>query len=292
MNKYIAPALLANASTLGIHWIYDHHFIEELALHEDVLFQVQTKEHYEAATSAYLSYENNSLGDVSVQGNMLRWLYLAMKENPSFSQLDYSKLLYQQFKSGGAYHGYVESYAKKHVLSILAKSLDVEIPAFTVDDDHLVGFMPYLVVKELGLDTKKAWELTQLYSQDEDYYQYFKMFDELLNLLPTHGLKEAIEKVIELGPEKYQTALHKAIEMDDSNAFIDAYSGRACAIKYSIPLVIHIMYHTNSFEEAVRYNSLLGGAISDRNMLLGAFMAQISEIPSIFYDKVGAALTL
>jgi len=165
------------------------------------------------------------------------------------------------------------------VLRILAKSLDVTIPTIPINDDHLVGFMPYLVCKELNIDIKKAWELTQVYSQDEDYFIYFSMFDQLLELLPKIGLKKAIESVIGQGPEKYQVPLHKAIEMNDPNLFIELYSGRACAIKYSIPLIIHILYHTNSYEEAINYNALLGGAISDRNMIIGAIMSQISEVP-------------
>lgn len=279
MEKYILPGLIANAATLGIHWIYDHKFLEQLSAKDSLLFRVQKKDIYDQAKVSYFSYPQQKLGDVTVQGDILKWLYDAMKNDDNFTQLDYSKMLYKQFKAGGTYTGYVESYAKKHVLRILAKSLDVTIPTIPINDDHLVGFMPYLVCKELNIDIKKAWELTQVYSQDEDYFIYFSMFDQLLELLPKIGLKKAIESVIGQGPEKYQVPLHKAIEMNDPNLFIELYSGRACAIKYSIPLIIHILYHTNSYEEAINYNALLGGAISDRNMIIGAIMSQISEVP-------------
>ncbi|MDT8337544.1 MAG: ADP-ribosylglycohydrolase family protein, partial [Candidatus Izemoplasmatales bacterium] len=87
-------------------------------------------------------------------------------------------------------------------------------------------------------------------------------------------------------------ALHKALEMNDPNEFIEAYSGRACAIKYSIPLIIHILYHTNSYEEAINYNALLGGAISDRNMIIGAIFAQVSEVPKNWRNKVADQIKL
>ncbi|MFH5881313.1 MAG: hypothetical protein ACNA7U_04920 [Candidatus Izemoplasmataceae bacterium] len=286
MEKYILPGLIANAATLGIHWIYDHGYLETLASKQSILFLVQNQTHYQNAETAYYSYPSHELGDVTVQGDILKWLYQAMKNNKDFSQLDYSKLLYQQFKPGGTYQGYVESYAKKHVLEILAKSLEIDYPKQQVSDDHLVGFMPYLVCKELGLDSKKAWELTQVYSQDETYYEYFKMFDLLFEQLPEKGLKEAIESVIQLGPKMAETELSKALEIKDPNMFIENYSGRACAIKFSIPLIIHILYHTNSYEEAVRYNALLGGAIADRNTMIGAIFAQVSTIPQSWKDKV------
>ena len=291
MNNFIAPALIANASTLGIHWIYDHLYLERLASKQDLLFLQQSKVHYDAASSSYLTYEGHELGDVTIQGQMLKWLYQALKANSDFSALDYSKMLYQQFKPGGAYHGYIESYAKKHVLTILAKSVDVVVPILPVNDDHLVGFLPYLVCKELGLNSSKAWELTKVYSDDEDYYTYFLMFDEMLRLLPLVGMQKAVRSAIVLGPKQYQIPLQQAIAMDDPNAFIEAHAGRACAIKYSIPLIVHILSHTESYEEAIRYNARLGGAISDRNMLIGAFFAQVSEVPSLFLTKVAKALT-
>lgn len=82
---------------------------------------------------------------MTVQGEILKWLYKAMKENEHLTELDYSKLLYQLFKSGGTYQGYVKSYTKKHVLSVLAKSLGVTLPDVPMMDHTLVGFAPYLV---------------------------------------------------------------------------------------------------------------------------------------------------
>ena len=285
MKKYLLPGLVANAATLGIHWIYDYKYLETLAKKESLLFMKQERVHFEAAENSYYSYPNSEVGDVTVQGDILIWLYEAMKDNPNLSQKDYSKLLYQQFKPGGTYSGYVESYAKKHVITILAKSINLDVPKLEVMDDHLVGFVPYLVCKELDLSIEKAWELTNVYSQDKDYYQYFKMFDALFASLPKLGLKKAIEEAIHLGPAKYQTALMKAIEMSDANKFIEQYSGRACAIKFSIPLIIHILYHTNSYEEAVSYNAPLGGAVSDRNTMIGAISAQVSKVPEDWLEK-------
>ncbi|MDT8337418.1 MAG: hypothetical protein RQ856_06305 [Candidatus Izemoplasmatales bacterium] len=286
MKKYLLPGLVANAATLGIHWIYDYKYLETLAKKQSLLFMRQEKVHFENSQNSYYSYPNSEVGDVTIQGDILIWLYQAMKDNPNLSMKDYSKLLYQQFKPGGTYRGYVETYAKKHVITVLAKSLNLDIPEIEVMDDHLVGFVPYLVCKELGFSIEKAWELTNVYSQDKDYYRYFKMFDELFVNLPKLGLKKAIEQVIHLGPEKYQTALKKAIEMTDANDFIEQYSGRACAIKYSIPLIIHILYHTNSYEEAIIYNAPLGGAVSDRNTMIGAISAQVSKMPEGWLEKV------
>lgn len=286
MKKYILPALIANAATLGVHWIYDYEYLEALAKKQSLLFLSQTKEIYDQAKVSFFSYPNNAIGDVTVQGEILKWLYLAMKDNPDFNKEDYSKLLYNQFKPGGDYVGYVESYSKKHVISVLAKSLNIDLPEMPVNDNHLVGFIPYLVCKELGEDNKKAWELTNVYSQDKDYYNFFIMFDRLIELLPQVGMKEGLRSVIYLAPEQYQTALNKAIELDNSNEFIEKYAGRACAIKHSIPVIFHILAKTSSYQEAIETNALIGGAVADRSTILGAIYAQISKVPDSWAERV------
>ena len=292
MEKYILPGLIGNAATLGIHWIYDHEYLEALSKQQPLLFLRQEKERFDKANPSFYSYPNSEVGDLTVQGQIIKWLYQAMKSHKEFSKKDYSKLLYEKFKPGGFYTGYVETYSKKHVLAFLARSLHINVPEIPIMDDHLVGFAPYLVCKELGLANKKAWELTTVYSQDEDYLIYFNMFDKLFDLLLEVSMHEAVKSVIHLGPEKYQIPLNKAIEMDNTNEFIEKYSGRACAIKYSIPLIMHILSHTNSYQEAVELNATLGGAVSDRNLLIGAFYAQVSEIPEAWVNMVKEKIIL
>lgn len=292
MNKFILPALVANAATLGVHWIYDYEYLQELAKKQSLLFMKQVKEHFDKAQVSFFSYPDAEIGDVTVQGEILKWLYQAMKKNLDFSQEDYSKLLYSKFKPGGTYVGYVESYSKTHVLQLQAKSLRIDFPQKPLMDDQLVGFMPYLVCKELKLDNKKAWELTKVYSQDEDYYNYFLMFDRLLELLPQVGMKEAIRSVISLAPVKFHIDLQKAIEMNDTNEFIEHFAGRACPIKQSIPLIMHILYQSNSYQEAIEFNALLGGAVSDRSTLIGAIYSQVSEVPQEWIELVSKRLIL
>ena len=86
--------------------------------------------------------------------------------------------------------------------------------------------------------------------------------------------------------KQLQTALKKAVEMDNTNVFIEKYSGRACSISQAIPLIIHILSHTNSYQEAIELNAVLGGASSDRSLLIGAIFAQVSEIPPSWVEKV------
>lgn len=279
MNRYLLPGLVANASTLGIHWIYDHKYLKRLSQSQSLFFLMQTQERYSEATNAYYSYPGHRQGDVTVQGEILLWLYDSLKKHPSFDQEDYSRLLYEQFRPGGSYIGYVETYAKKHVLSIMAKSLGIAISDFPLMDDHLVGFMPYLACKELSLPNEKAWELAQLYTKNEDYPTYYKMFDALFEQIPLLGLREALRSVLHLAPKHRQEAFRMALVIENADLFVEAHAGRACAIKDSVPVIFHVLSHAKSFEDGIFSNALIGGAVSDRNTLIGAILGQVFPVP-------------
>ena len=72
------------------------------------------------------------------------------------------------------------------MIGILSDELSLGINQFELNDDHLVGFIPYFVSKELGLSNEQAFDLTKLYSEDKSYYFYFKMFDYIFAHIKTN----------------------------------------------------------------------------------------------------------
>ncbi len=286
MNKHIKAGLLANAASLGIHWIYDFKFLNELSLKESLLFRIQDPLLYRKAKPSYFSYKNQKLGDVSVQGDMLKWLYEALKNNSDYQVRQYENMLFKQFMPGGSYSGYVETYAKKQVIRTLCKQLDIKHEDIELNDDHLVGFMPYIAVKALNLNTDKAWEFTQLYTHDKTYLSLFKMFDVLLEHLKTDTKIDALKIAIKHAPKAYTKILSEAIVENNTNDFIDLYAGRACSIDQSIPVILHVFAKHDSFEKAVIENAKIGGAIADRATILGFLLSIIYEVPDTWYNKL------
>jgi hypothetical protein len=277
-------ALVANAAALGLNWIYDMNFLENLAKNESLVFQAVNNEYYEQAKPSYLAYPNAKIGQVSLQGEILKWLYSALSLNSDFSSSDYLNLLVEKLCPGGNYQGYVESYGKKIVYNDLIKQLKLDQELLVVNDDQLVGFVPYIVCKSLNIETSKAIELLSALTLIEDYAKFFVLFDKLLEGLTQENKNNRLETLVKNAPSHYKNQLEQAIHMKDSKSFINLYSGTACHIKDAIPLIIHIMYHSNSYEEAITKNILLGGASSDRGMLIGALYCVIDEIPKNWLD--------
>jgi hypothetical protein len=286
MKKYLYGGLVANAASLGYHWVYNPEYLEELSKKKSLLFQIQNQSEFDEGKPSYYVYPNHKVGDVTTQGMFMIWLYEAMKNNMTFSKNDYENLIFSHIKPGGDYIGYVESYGKLLVIDQLSKDLKLKVVEQEKTDDHLVGFIPYLVAKELALDTNHAFELTKLFTNKTEYLEFFQMFDYIFLEIQKRELKYVLKDAIKLAPIAFTNKLAHAIEMEDTKDFIKNYAGISCHIQYSIPLIIHLLYHSSSYENLIEWNTRIGGASSDRGLLLGAIMSQISPIPDAWKAKV------
>ena len=275
MKLYVTHALLGNAATLGIHWIYNAEYLAELAKKQSILFLKQDPKIFAAAQPSYYAYPHTNVGDVTSQGMFLFWLTQALKTNPNLTQQEYKDLILQQIKPGGDYQGYVETYGHKLIINSLNEKLGLKFPVVPMDDDHLIGFIPYMAVKQLGLSTNKAWDLAQLFTSKEEYPACYQMFDAIIDRLPTKSMKQAIEEAIVYAPKRYAIQMKKAIELTDTKAFVKDYAGTACAINQSVPIIIHLLYHSKDLNDAWLRNALISGAIAERAMLLTMLMGII-----------------
>jgi len=286
MNKYLFGGLVANAASLGYHWVYNPEYLEQLSKKKSLLFQVQCKDEYEEGKPSYYVYPNQKIGDVTTQGMFMIWLYQAMKDNNNFSKTDYENLIFNHIKPGGDYIGYVESYGKILVAEKLSKELNLNLLEQEKKDDHLVGFIPYLVAKELNLNNEKAYELTKLFTNKIEYLEFFNMFDYIFQEIQNRELKYVLKDALKLAPIGFTNKLAHAIEMENTADFIKNYAGISCHIQYSIPLIFHLLAHSKSYESLIEWNTKIGGASSYRGLLLGAIMSQISAIPESWKTKV------
>ena len=275
MKHFVTHALLGNAATLGIHWIYNAEYLAELAKKQSILFLKQDPKIFAVAQPSYYAYPNTNVGDVTSQGMFLFWLTQALKTNPNLTQQEYKDLILQQIKPGGDYQGYVETYGHKLIINSLNEKLGLKFPVVPMDDDHLIGFIPYMAVKQLGLSTNKAWDLAQLFTSKEEYPACYQMFDAIIDRLPTKSMKQAIEEAIVYAPKRYAIQMKKAIELTDTKVFVKDYAGTACAINQSVPIIIHLLYHSKDLNDAWLRNALISGAIAERAMLLTMLMGII-----------------
>ncbi|MFZ9138904.1 MAG: ADP-ribosylglycohydrolase family protein [Bacilli bacterium] len=266
--KYVVHALLGNAANLGIHWIYNAAYLSNLSKTEDLFFRKQDKKIYDEAHPSYYAYPEAEVGDVTSQGMFLFWLTEALKNNPNLSREAYGDLIYQHIKPGGDYTGYIETYGHKMIMNTLNQKMKLGMPTILMDDDHLIGFVPYIATKQLGLSNQRAWDLAQLFTNKEEYPACYEMFDAIMEGLKHQSMQQAVQNAIQKAPRRFAVQMKKAIEMTDTAAFVKDYAGTACAINQSVPIIIHLLYHSKDLMDAWLRNALISGAIAERAMLL------------------------
>lgn len=290
MDKYLKGALVSNAASLGFNWIYNMPYLEKLANEQSLVFQPIDPAKYKRAGKAYLAYPYAQVGDHSAQGNIAKWLYEALKKTPDLTKEGYESLIFNRIQPGGSYVGYVEAYGKKLIINQFNHMLKFTEDALDINDDQLVGFIPYLVTKELGLPIDHAWTLAQAFTHINDYHQFYIMLDDLFEQLKTKPLNDALKESIDKAPLDYKDVLLKALTITDSKSFVLEHSGTACHIPHAIPLIYHILAHSTSFEEAVKLNTKLGGASCDRGMLIGAIASNVYDIPTDWINQTNLTL--
>lgn len=285
MERLLQGALVANAASLGKNWIYNMSYLKRLAKTESIVFTPIDEAIYKRAGKSYLAYPRHDVGDFSFQGRLAVWLLSWLEANANLTREDYIDHLYENVQPAGKYDGYAESYIKKLCFNKLSVALKTDNDPLVQDDTQLVGFIPYLVTKTLNHTNDLAWNLAQVFTSNPIYPEFYAYFDRLFADLEELSHKEAIKQSLDYVPESFKVVFTHAIEMTDTDQFIKDHSGPACGIHDAIPLIIHIAYHSETYEAAIRTNTMIGGASSDRGMLLGAIMQFVSNIPKEWVSK-------
>lgn len=277
MEKIMEFARVGNASSLAYNWIYNPAYLKQVQASHTLLFQPLDPEDFVKSEKSFLAYPDMKVGDLSAQGDIMMWLYDALKDNPDLTAKEYQDLVFDKIKPGGAYVGYVESYGRALVFNKIAKLHKLDVTPIPMDDDQMIGFAPYVAAKALGLGNERAFELASAFTNREDFKVFYQAFDTLLDLLKSRSMVQAIQSTI-LTDIPVQDRFQKAL-LQDTDTFITETVNTACHVYDAVPLVFHILYRTQSFTEALELNAQIGGASSDRGTLIGALYHTTGSIP-------------
>ena len=282
MNERIEQALTCNASSLGFHWIYNHEFLKQYSKSNEMFMKVQDQTIYQKAQPSYYAYPFAPLGTVTVQGEILKWLLRLWEEQKNVSLDDYRQMLLSQFRPGGNYRGYVESYGKRLVLESVLHDLGIKTELEAANDNHLVGFVPYMVSKSVQGGNENAYRLARLFTKRSEYISLYTLFDQMIERDSYIERISCLEAYVKTESNPFANQIRQALRMEDTEDFIKKASGRACSIDQSIPLIMHFLAKYENLIDALQANMLVGGAIADRAMILG-FLYPLTNLPSSWF---------
>lgn len=106
-QNMILGSLVADAATMGLHWIYDQQRILDVG-DKDPTFITPNQQHYQGVMS-FFAHRGKQAGDLSLYGEQT-WLMLSClaEQQGQFNRSLYQQKLRQHFGYGGQYQGYVD----------------------------------------------------------------------------------------------------------------------------------------------------------------------------------------
>ncbi|NVO56998.1 ADP-ribosylglycohydrolase family protein [Rhodobacteraceae bacterium B1Z28] len=275
-RNLVIGALVGDAASLGLHWLYDQPRIAQLA-GDTPEFCGTTAKDFEGVP-AYFAHPLKRPGDLTQYGEQLMVLLRALAASGgTYDQTVYNAEFAAHFGYGGTYSGYID-HATRETLDNLAKgdadapqgANDVQLPA--------IAKLPALVAAGQerhaadAVRTTNATEIADLYGAVATAM--------LIAARDGESKAQIAEAAVGAADPQILPRLDLArAATDRTNAEITSELGLACELENGVPSVLHNLLTAGSYKDAVRANIMSGGDSSGRAMLLGAVSGVLHGVP-------------
>ncbi|TKB10661.1 ADP-ribosylglycohydrolase family protein [Desulforhopalus sp. IMCC35007] len=146
----ILGALVADAASLGFHWLYNQSRIREIA-GKTPAFRTPTASDYQG-TQGYFAHGHKLAGDFSQYGEQAMVLLRSLVKNDcQYNRADYEKLFYEHFGYGGRYVGYIDHPTRDTLNNITTAEADAVKRAEMIPFPGDNSTKTHLIKKVLGL---------------------------------------------------------------------------------------------------------------------------------------------
>ncbi len=234
IRSTILGALVADAASVGFHWLYDQERIRQIAP-EAPEFRSPTQNDYEGFPGFY-AHGHKRAGELSQYGEQAMVLLRSLSaNNGQYKKKHYENLFHQHFGYGGGYVGYIDHPTRDTLDNITTVEHDAlqraEAIPFNGDSNskHMMITKVLANVKatqgeELRLKVEEA--VRQTHNDDEMVAYAFKIIAELENIVGYHGADDeqlpAISKLPPLvavyaGKDTLHEVVESAVRVTNNN---------------------------------------------------------------------------
>ena len=144
-------SFVADAATLGLHWVYDQPRIREIAPQAPE-FLAPRADHY-AGISGFFAHGTRSAGDLSQYGEQHLVMLQSLSACGAYNRADYQARFRAYFGYGGAYVGYIDRPTRDTLDTMTALEKDALLRSRAVDpsvDDYTHGMMVTKVLANMA----------------------------------------------------------------------------------------------------------------------------------------------
>jgi len=279
----VLGALVADAASLGLHWLYDVNRIAEIEQGKGLAFLQPDVDHY-ADGKGYFAHGNKCAGESSAYGEACLLMLKHLAEYDRFDRYTYQKAYCAHFGPGGKYTGYIDSPTRLTLATLLSvKDNDYPEHSGANDDQHpALATIPALVAAHRGSREEllaTADTAVRITSNNERAVGAARCLAVTLHsLLAGEPLQTALQNGIACTEDALASRLEEALSINKlSAAEVGEKFGRACHVQEGLPVVFHIACHATSYRSAVEENIRAGGDSCGRAIALGAIMATVAS---------------
>jgi len=278
-NQYkntLIGGLVADAASLGLHWLYDVQRITDVFKEHNnqPAFIPINAENY-CGEVGYFAHGHKHSGMLTHYGESLRLMINSMNDcQGQFNMASVQQHFKDTFSSGGSYHGYID----KPTAGTLKNLASGRTEPSGIEDDQLPALarlapviLAYHSHTDFKATLKQAIEITNTHP---DALNYGQVYAGLLALILTGSeMKAALQQVAEQAPETVRKGLKEAINNNEPDSVkYGELTGRACPLSQAMPLCFHILNNTESYQQAVETNILAGGDNAGRGIVIGTLL--------------------
>lgn len=280
-SEMLLGALVADAASLGLHWLYDPDRIAEIVARQDgrSAFTPVDVANFEGV-AGYFAHGLRRNGQLTQYGEVLLLAIHSMNANDkAFDVAAYQAAFAAHFGPGGTYQGYIDRPAREALINIAEE----KTPSGIDDDQNpAVARLPAILAGYHGRENlaEMLIESMQVTNVNDVATAYSAVFADVLSrVLQDEDLHDALVAAVRSAGAAIKDELSDALSTVDQNSTNYAGEvGRACHLPTSGPVIFHILKHSDSYRDAVERNIAAGGDSAGRSILIGAVMACVHGV--------------
>ncbi len=284
-RNLVMGALVADAASLGLHWLYDQDRIVGLGGDTPEFCATEAGD-YEGVPS-YFAHPLKQPGDLTQYGEQLLVLLRVLADtNGTYDQKAYNTAFAGHFGYGGTYVGYID-HAIRGTLNNLAGT-EMDAPQGTTDVQlPAISKLPALVAAGLESHAPDAVRSTNI-SEAADLYGAVATA-MLVAARDGGSAQEIADAALATADPSIRPRLDLACTSPTrSTPDFTAELGLACDLEMGVPSVLHTLLTARSYKHAIRANILAGGDSCGRAILLGALTGVLYGVPEDWSARVNA----
>jgi len=274
----IAGALIADAASLGLHWLYEPDQITRLETSGEIMFRQPDASVFKNQKAFYAQGGRVS-GQLSHYGESAR-LVGQLAADGHYSTSNHRAAFMNSFGPCGSFVGYADRPTKSLIANIIQSGDELRDPS-GVDDDQLPAMC---VVPGLFAANAKADQIllaASVISTHSHVQSGIKVvlscLEELSKGTPMH---KALDKSCDAADAELADLLKEALAIEgEDESQVAEHFGRACKVHQGMPVAWYILKQRHDLESVARANVRCGGDNCGRSMVLGTIAGFAYGIP-------------